>query len=66
MAIDFPNSPTANQIFIDSSSGGIYQYDGTKWISSVLTYNLGMSGILDYGLLDGSTATGIIDYGSLT
>ena len=65
-AIDFPNSPSNGQVFIEPSGAGIYVYDGVKWISSVTTYNLGMSGTLDFGILDGSAATGTIDYGSLT
>ncbi len=33
MALDFPNSPTLNQIYTDSTSGFSYQWNGTVWIS---------------------------------
>lgn len=30
MAVNFPDSPTLNQIFASSSK--VYRWDGTKWI----------------------------------
>ena len=33
MALNFPNSPTLNQIYTDSTSGFSYQWNGTVWIS---------------------------------
>ncbi len=39
MAIDFPNSPTLNQIFTDS--GKTWTYDGEKWVSTNLASLVG-------------------------
>lgn len=33
MAINFPNSPTVGQIYVDSTSGFSYEWDGTLWKS---------------------------------
>ena len=33
MALNFPNSPTLNQIYTDNISGFSYQWNGTVWIS---------------------------------
>ena len=33
MALNFPNSPTLNQVYTDSTSGFSYQWNGTVWIS---------------------------------
>jgi hypothetical protein len=33
MALNFPNSPTLNQIYTDNTSGFSYQWNGTVWIS---------------------------------
>ena len=33
MALNFPDSPTLNQIYTDSVSGFSYQWNGTVWIS---------------------------------
>jgi hypothetical protein len=33
MALNFPNSPSLNQIYTDSTSGFSYQWNGTVWIS---------------------------------
>jgi len=33
MALNFPNSPTLNQIYVDTTSGFSYQWNGTVWIS---------------------------------
>ena len=33
MALNFPNSPTLNQIYTDTTSGFSYQWNGTVWIS---------------------------------
>jgi len=33
MALNFPNSPTLNQVYTDSISGFSYQWNGTVWIS---------------------------------
>jgi hypothetical protein len=33
MALNFPNSPTLNQIYTDSTSGFSYQWNGAVWIS---------------------------------
>ena len=33
MALNFPDSPTLNQIYTDSTSGFSYQWNGTVWIS---------------------------------
>ena len=30
-AINFPNSPTLDDIYLDSDSGNQWQWDGTKW-----------------------------------
>jgi hypothetical protein len=30
MAIDFPNSPTANQLY--TTAGKTWKYDGEKWV----------------------------------
>jgi alpha-tubulin suppressor-like RCC1 family protein len=34
MALDFPNSPTLNQIYTDATSGFSYQWNGSVWIST--------------------------------
>ena len=69
MAIDFPNSPTNNQVFIDGASGNQYIYDSanTKWKSYSLQYVTPTVFALDYGSVAESIAgSAIIDYGSLT
>ena len=33
MALNFPNSPTLNQVYIDTTSGFSYQWNGTVWSS---------------------------------
>ncbi len=33
MALNFPDSPTLNQVYIDTTSGFSYQWDGTVWQS---------------------------------
>lgn len=33
MALNFPNSPTLNQVYVDTISGFSYQWNGTVWIS---------------------------------
>ena len=33
MALNFPNSPTLNDVYIDTTSGFSYQWNGTVWIS---------------------------------
>jgi len=33
MALNFPNSPTLNQVYTDTTSGFSYQWNGTVWIS---------------------------------
>ena len=33
MALNFPDSPTLNQVYTDSTSGFSYQWNGTVWIS---------------------------------
>jgi len=33
MALNFPNSPTLNQVYTDSTSGFSYKWNGTVWIS---------------------------------
>ena len=33
MALNFPNSPTLNQVYTDNTSGFSYQWNGTVWIS---------------------------------
>ena len=33
MALNFPNSPTLNQVYTDATSGFSYQWNGTVWIS---------------------------------
>jgi len=33
MAIDFPASPTLDDIYTDPTSGNSWQWDGTKWVS---------------------------------
>ena len=33
MSLNFPNSPTLNQIYTDTTSGFSYQWNGTVWIS---------------------------------
>ena len=58
MALNFPDSPTLNQVYTDSTSGFSYQWNGTVWIS----YAAAASGnirILDdiSGSFNGSTQT---------
>jgi len=33
MALNFPNSPALNDVYIDTTSGFSYQWNGTVWIS---------------------------------
>jgi len=33
MALSFPGSPNVNQIYIDTTSGNVYQWNGTVWIN---------------------------------
>jgi len=33
MALSFPVSPNVNQIYIDTTSGNVYQWNGTVWIN---------------------------------
>ena len=33
MALNFPNNPTLNDVYIDTTSGFSYQWNGTVWIS---------------------------------
>ena len=33
MALNFPDNPSVNQIYTDSTSGFSYVWDGTVWIS---------------------------------
>jgi len=68
MAINFPNSPTNNQVFTDSSTGNQYIWDSatTKWKSYYTQYVIPQLS-LDYGsIADSITGTAPIDYGSLT
>ena len=68
MAIDFPNSPTNNQVFIDGASGNQYIYDSanTKWKSYSLQYVTPAVFALDYGsVADSIAGTAFIDYGSV-
>lgn len=67
MAINFPNSPTNNQVFLDPTSGNQYIYDSTttKWKSYYTAYTT-QSLSLDYGLIsDSITGQATIDYGSV-
>jgi alpha-tubulin suppressor-like RCC1 family protein/plastocyanin len=33
MALTFPGSPSVNQIYVDATSGNVYQWNGTVWIN---------------------------------
>lgn len=51
MPIDFPNSPTLNQVYT-APSGRAWQWDGTRWISATETnvqelVNIGIAGLVD-------------------
>jgi len=58
MALTFPGSPSVNQIYVDATSGNVYQWNGTVWIN----YNTqNPKNILELddisGSFNGSTAT---------
>lgn len=68
MAINFPNSPANNQIFIDSASGNQYVYNSatTKWKSYTTQVASLTTVIIDYGsIADTITGSYVIDYGSI-
>lgn len=51
MPIDFPDSPTLNQVFT-APSGRSWEWDGIRWISATETnvqelVNLGIAGLVD-------------------
>lgn len=58
MALNFPDSPTLNQIYIDTTSGFSYQWNGTVWISYAAA-STGNIRVLDdiSGSFNGSTQT---------
>ena len=58
MALNFPDSPTLNQIYTDSTSGFSYQWNGTVWISFTPS-STGNIKVLDdiSGSFDDSTQT---------
>ncbi len=58
MALNFPDSPTLNQIYTDSVSGFSYQWNGTVWISFTPS-STGNIRVLDdiSGSFNGSTQT---------
>jgi|688.fasta_scaffold14136_8 hypothetical protein len=58
MALNFPDSPTLNQIYTDSTSGFSYQWNGTVWISFTPS-STGNIKVLDdiSGSFNGSTQT---------
>lgn len=63
MAVDFPNSPTVNQLFAMSSK--VFKWDGVKWVivgkddawNADGGFSLSTYGGLDF-LVDGGTANG--------
>jgi hypothetical protein len=58
MAIDFPSSPSLNQVYtFDDKS---WYWNGSGWASVAPVY----VGNRDYGLITGSV-TGTLDYGAL-
>jgi hypothetical protein len=58
MAINFPDSPIINQIFVDSTSGFYYQWDGTVWKSYSASSTSNIKIIDDIsGSFNGSTQT---------
>ena len=69
MAINFPNSPTDGQLFIDSATSNQYVYDSanTKWRSYTTLYTgVVLSVSIDYGYItDSITGSATIDYGSI-
>ena len=58
MALNFPDSPTLNQVYTDSVSGFSYQWNGTVWISFTPS-STGNIKVLDdiSGSFNGSTQT---------
>jgi len=58
MALNFPDSPTLNQVYTDSTSGFSYQWNGTVWISFTPA-STGNIRVLDdiSGSFNGSTQT---------
>jgi hypothetical protein len=58
MAINFPDSPIINQIFVESTSGFYYQWDGTVWKSYSASSTSNIKIIDDIsGSFNGSTQT---------
>lgn len=45
MAVDFPNSPTSNQVF--QSNGKTWQWDGEKWVLTSSETNITVLTALD-------------------
>lgn len=72
MAINFPNSPTTNQIY--TTGGFSWQWNGTSWVGLGQSSGLGPTGptgaqgssavTADYGLITG-TVDSSNDYGSI-
>ena len=58
MALNFPDSPTLNQVYTDSTSGFSYQWDGTVWqsYSEAATDNISIVDDIS-SLFDGVTDT---------
>ena len=58
MALNFPDSPTLNQVYTDSTSGFSYQWDGTVWQSYTPPASKNISIVDDIsGSFDGVTDT---------
>jgi hypothetical protein len=58
MALNFPDSPTLNQVHTDTTSGFSYQWDGTVWQSYSAAASKNISIVDDIsGSFDGVTAT---------
>lgn len=67
MAINFPNSPANNQLFLDTTSGNQYIYDAarTKWNSYSSQPGSITITLIDYGSIADIPGVATIDYGSL-
>jgi len=58
MALNFPDSPTLNQIYTDTTSGFSYQWNGTVWISFTPASTRNIKTLDDIsGSFNGSTQT---------
>lgn len=68
MSINFPDTPTLNQVFLDTGSGRTWKWDGEKWVAQsdqLTTENIANNAITDIKLRD-SAAYSVIGRSAAT